>query len=238
MELTKKKFWEEFWKNIKLPQTVNYDFNNDRVIAATIKQFIPKTHFKRKMVEIGCAPGKWLVFFNKELGYLVEGYEYLELAAQKTRENLQLNNVNDHQFHIYAGDFTTVKITERFDVVLSLGFIEHFQNFQEILEKHLTILKDGGRLIIGIPNFHGVNYGIQKFLDRYLRNKILPNHNLTVMKRPTLQDFAQTHNIHLVFNNYIGGFEPALFNVSTVSPVCYVFLFRSWYAFYQFYLRK
>lgn len=35
MELTEKLFWEKFWNEIKLPQTVDYNFKNDRIIAET-----------------------------------------------------------------------------------------------------------------------------------------------------------------------------------------------------------
>ncbi len=218
MELTKKKFWEDFWKHITLPQIVNYNFNNDRAIANAIKKFIPRDHLKLKAVEIGCAPGKWLIFFNKELDYLIDGYEYIPLAAQRTVENIRLNDIPDTQFLIYNKDFFKTEIPTRYDIVFSLGFIEHFQNFDEIMKKQVSILKKGGYLILGVPNFRGVNYFIQKFIDSYLNDPILPNHNLSVMKRRTLKELARRNQLKILFNDYIGGFEPELFNYNKISP--------------------
>jgi 2-polyprenyl-3-methyl-5-hydroxy-6-metoxy-1,4-benzoquinol methylase len=41
---------------------------------------------------------------------------------------------------------------EAFDVVLSGGFIEHFTDVAAIVQKHLQLLKPGGRLVVMIPN--------------------------------------------------------------------------------------
>ena len=50
-----------------------------------------------------------------------------------------------------------------FDLVYSLGVIEHFEDARSIVEKHLFLTKPGGRVVISIPNFGGV-YGR---LERY-----------------------------------------------------------------------
>ena len=104
-EITNKVFWEEYWSNIALPISVDYNFKNDRVIAEIIKKFVKKVNYDKMMVEIGCAPGKWLTLFNKELCYCVEGYEYIKTAAEKTKENLILNGIPVAQFQIYVDDF-------------------------------------------------------------------------------------------------------------------------------------
>jgi hypothetical protein len=37
-EITNRDFWKEYWSNIKLPISVDYNFKNDRVIAEIIKK--------------------------------------------------------------------------------------------------------------------------------------------------------------------------------------------------------
>jgi len=49
---------------------------------------------------------------------------------------------------------------DRYDLVCSFGFIEHFENFLEIIALHDKILKQGGQLIITTPHFKGA---IQNF---------------------------------------------------------------------------
>jgi 2-polyprenyl-3-methyl-5-hydroxy-6-metoxy-1,4-benzoquinol methylase len=41
--------------------------------------------------------------------------------------------------------------------VISFGFIEHFDNPENVIQKHLDLLKPGGILIVGVPNFTGIH---------------------------------------------------------------------------------
>jgi len=43
----------------------------------------------------------------------------------------------------------------KFDIVASFGFIEHFTNWVEILESHISLLNNNGYLIVEVPNFIG-----------------------------------------------------------------------------------
>ncbi len=216
MEKTGRSFWNAFWEGIRLPQRVDYKFRNDAVIADRIKAHIPKGGGKRTMLEIGCAPGKWLIFFYEELSYCVKGYEYVEAAAKKTIENLTMNHVPRDLFEVTIADFRRINDTKKYDVVLSLGFVEHFNDFERILEKQLTMVKENGHLIVGVPNFRGISGIFQYIIDPHLKNKILPNHNLKAMDRKQYLKFAKSHGLAVLFSNYIGGFEPALFNFDAI----------------------
>ena len=67
---------------------------------------------------------------------------------------------------------------EKFDIVLSLGFIEHFNNFCGVIFDHATLCKTGGTVIIGAPNFASP---IQRALHRVLDKDNLSNHVLETM---------------------------------------------------------
>lgn len=216
-EKTSKQFWERFWQKVRLPERVNYSFKNDRLVGETLKAHIPNGALNKTMAEIGCAPGKWLVFFYEKLSYIVTGYEYLEIAAKKTEENLLLNNVPHDKFNIIVQDFTRLKGFQKQDVIFSTGFIEHFDDYENILEKQLDMLNNDGYLIIGVPSFRYVNYLIQKMIDPYLSDKVLPSHNQSAMKKANLLKFARTHNLEVIFCEFLGGYEPALFNFDVVQ---------------------
>jgi len=218
MELTEKIFWEKFWNNISLPQKVDYSFKNDRIIAETIKKHIPSANKDKTVIEIGCAPGKWLVMFNKELGYKIAGLEYSEPAFIKTLENFEINEIGKEDTEIELVDFLNANLKKTYDVVISLGFIEHFDDIENIFTKHFELLNNSGYLILGVPNFRGLNYFIQKLIDKYIDQKIIPNHNLKVMNPKTLDSFAKKLNLKKVFSAHIGGFEPGLFNASVIKP--------------------
>jgi len=219
MKLTDKDFWNNFWDNIGLPNRISNDLKLDRAISETIKNYIPKVNFNKKVLEIGCAVGKWLVFFYEELNYTIHGIEYLEPGVKKTIENFEKCQISSKSYKVINEDFSISRIDEKYDIVMSLGFIEHFKDPISLLDKHLFILKEDGFLIIGVPNFTGINKYLQKNVDKYLepQEKILSTHNLTTMKKEFFIEYAKNRELDLVFMSYIGGFEPTLFNFNPIK---------------------
>jgi len=216
-KITDKDFWENFWNTVVLPVNVDYKFKNDRIIARTIKKYIPNGETIKTAIEIGCAPGKWLVFFNKELNYHVTGVEYLETATRKTIENMNISKVPSEQYNIISCDFFDFNSMKKYDVVFSLGFIEHFTDWEKVLDKHIDLCSDGEYVIIGFPNFHGINYIFQKQIDKYLKDPLIPNHNLSMMNLKLFKKYAEKRGLSLYFGNLVGGFERSLFNTHAVG---------------------
>jgi SAM-dependent methyltransferase len=155
---------------------------------------------------------------------LVEGCEYLDSAVKITRENLEINNIRNAEIH--NGDFLSYDFNgNQYEVVISLGFIEHFSNPESVVSKMCTILKNGGVLIIGIPKFTGLNYYIAKYLDKKGKNKLLPAHNLNIMNLHFFYELAKNGEIKPVEITFSGGFEPALYDISA-TPFWFKLLFQ------------
>ena len=175
MGLTDNDFWNKYWDNVKIPCRLNPDFSFERCLdAAFSKIFRPDPG--KKLVEIGAAPGKWMVYFHERYGYQVSGLDNSQQGIKKTKENLQYHRIYGK---VYNADFFQFQAPEKYDIVLSLGFIEHFENLDEVIGKHVSMLKPDGLLVLGVPNFRGVNYVIQK----YASEEILKKHNLLVMDK-------------------------------------------------------
>lgn len=217
MEITEKQFWAQYWGEIKLPNRVDFGFKNDRVIANTLLDNVSISDGRKVALEIGCAPAKWMVFLYEYMHYMVDGFEYLDVAAQKASENLAICNVPSEKSNIIIGDFLSQHPIEKYDLVLSLGFIEHFENYKDVFEKHLSYVNKDGYAAIGFPNFRGINYYVQFVIDRLAGSKILKNHNLKMMDKSLMQKMLSNANVKTVFIDYIGGFEPALFNVQDIK---------------------
>lgn len=215
MEKTDKEFWEKFWAEVRLPQTVDPAFKNDRVISGVLRDNLPAGAGKLA-AEIGCAPGKWLVFLSREMGYQVEGYEYVQAAADVSRRNLAACGIPDGEWKINTADFLSVEAPGKYDVVISLGFVEHFEDFNDIFDRHLAMVRPGGNLVLGVPRFKGINLPLAAFVDMWRRPAILPAHNLGVMEPEVFREAAAKHGLRLKFCGYVGGFEPALFDASAV----------------------
>lgn len=202
MELTKVEFWEDYWKNIQLPKTIDLDFSFDRCLAQALKVNLPLVG--GEVFEVGCAPGKWLAFMAQEFGTKPSGIDYSRTGILATQKNFQLLKLT--KGFIWAGDFFETKPDRQFDVVMSFGFISHFRDPDKVVELHLQWLKPGGLLILGVPNFRGINYFLQEILDK----SILDRHNLDMMQLDYFVHLSQHFNLEPIFLNYIGSFEPTL----------------------------
>lgn len=202
MELTEVNFWNEYWKNVNLPSAIDPDFSFDRCLAQTLKENMPLV--KGEVLEVGCAPGKWLNFMSREFGLKPSGIEYSEAGMNATLKNFELLGVESG--FIRAGDFFQIEPDRQFDVVMSFGFIEHFTNADEVVELHMKWLKPGGILILGVPNFRGIYSPIQRILQK----DVLDKHNLNIMSLDYFAHLADHFNLEPAFMGYFGSFEPAL----------------------------
>lgn len=202
MELTEVMFWDEYWARCKLPSAVDYSFSFDRCLAEALASEVK--YVQGSVLEIGCAPGKWLAFMRTEFGLEPNGIEYSEAGMRATIRNFELLGL-EHGC-IKAGDLFQLNPDRQFDVVMSFGFIEHFTNVDEVIKLHMQWLRPGGMLILGVPNFRGVYYYLQKILDKGLLDK----HNLDIMCLEYFNRLAEQHELKPVSIRYLGSFEPSL----------------------------
>ena len=205
--LTDTAFWDDFWASVRIPELVDTAKPFDRCFLPVLER-----HLRRQpppsVVEIGCAPGRWLIHCAKAFGCQVAGYEFAASALAKTRENLAASGV---EAELIQADFTTAALPEaRYDAVLSLGFIEHFDDPRPVLDRHLRLLKPGGLLILDVPNFHGLN---KLFLD-WTGSELLAAHNLRLMKPGALRSLAKDAGLEILESGYLGGFEPSFFDAN------------------------
>jgi SAM-dependent methyltransferase len=201
--LADKQFWENdfYWARSSVPCRPDLDMPFDRAVAAELGEFAPVEH-GQSVIEIGCAPAKWLVFYAERFGARVSGVEYTGKGAALSRANLESVGI---EATIHEADFFALP-PEPHDLVLSLGFIEHFDDLDATFDRHLEFVRRGGRLALGVPNFHGLNRAAQQLADpAYLRL-----HNLAAMRPELYRRWAATRGLELQHLAYFGGFDPAL----------------------------
>lgn len=205
--LTNTSFWDDHWSSMTLPLEIRKSealFFDE--ITRIFDQFLPADR-RLSVLELGGAPGQWLVYLYKKFGYKIHALDNSTVGVQKTQENFQIlgipgtaavGNIFDH----------TLGRTD-FDVVYSLGLIEHFTDPLPVVEAHLRFLRAGGVLVIGCPNFRGIH----GFLERRLAPSVLAMHNLKVMDEASWESWETKLDLKLLFRGYIGGFEPGLVRV-------------------------
>lgn len=84
-------------------------------------------------------------------------------------------------------DFFSFEPQRNYDIVFSLGFIEHFKDTKDVIRKHYRLLNSHGLLLIILPNLKGLNGAIQYLFDR----KNLSIHNLDCMNLSYLKGICK-----------------------------------------------
>lgn len=116
------------------------------------------------LLEIGCGSSVWLPYFDRKFGLTVTGLDYSEqglavcqriLARTETSAELVRGDIFDPEF----------RFDRFFDIVFSLGFIEHFSNPTTTIARMGRYLRPGGLFLTWVPNAAGAAERISRRLD-------------------------------------------------------------------------
>lgn len=100
-----------------------------------------------RVLDIGCGRG-WLLQAFQKLGWEVQGTEFSETAAAFARDVLHLP--------VAIGDLKSLEFpAAHFDAITLWHVLEHVPDPQPLLAEAHRLLKPGGILFIGVPDFGG-----------------------------------------------------------------------------------
>ena len=153
---TTKEHWNDYFCDYS-PKVV------DTVFFAEIFERFLKPDSKKSVLEIGCAGGEYLCYMHKHFGFQPFGVDYSDEIV-KTAELFRHNQLGEPT--LFHEDFFSWHPGRTFDVVFSIGFIEHFQDTRMIIERHARLLSPGGTLIITLPHFAHMQYLFHWLIDR------------------------------------------------------------------------
>ena len=201
-KLTKKNFWEDYWGKKRHSNSSKKTFLVLEILKI-FNNYLPKDPTKT-IIEIGGAPGEYLISLHSQFGYSCNSLDYSKIGNDETKSNFIRAG---KEVEVYERDLFAINDDlPKFDIVYSLGFIEHFDNPNIAVKKHCDLLKPGGILILGVPNLTGIYHAFLKHLSPD-HDK---SHNLKVMKIETWKDFESQNYLKPIFKGYIGGFEPLI----------------------------
>lgn len=156
--LTDRNFWKEYWSNYiyeKVPMRSEFD------------DYFPKGMERgngRTCIEIGGFPGTMSLYFRR-LGYRPTLLDFY--VDPKIIEGLELSNgFEKGDVEYIESDFFAFDSPKRYDLVFSIGFIEHFDDTADVIRRHADLVKSGGTLFVALPNFRGLNGWVQRTFDR------------------------------------------------------------------------
>lgn len=159
-----------------------------RLIVPTrnvLRLLAPHAQAGSRVLEIGFAPGKILLWLAVRRKALVTGLDYSAPGVQAGERLFRACGV---QAELRCEDLATTSLPPRsFDLVYSLGLIEHFEDPTEMIHRHLGLVRPGGVAVMAIPNYGGI-YGK---LQRHFDPDNLRIHNLDLMSEAALRRVMQ-----------------------------------------------
>lgn len=206
--LTDREFWINFWNNrtdlsVTIPE--NYLFHKE--LATIIKTQDVKT-----AIELGGFPGFYSVFLKKYFKLDVTLLDYF-IHQPIINHLLDINKLKEEDVKVIETDLFNYKLEKQYDLVLSFGLIEHFNDVADIINRHIAFVKPGGTLFITLPNFKAVNGWFQKNFDRENYDK----HNIDSMNPELLKAICEKAGLKEVKSGYYGRFSIWLENESHKS---------------------
>jgi len=155
-----------------------------------------------RVLEAGCGRSPWLPFLNRRFGCRVVGIDIEPHAADLARANIAGAGAAGE---VVCGDAFTLStrpdLRAGFDLVYSMGVLEHFEDVVERISALALYLKAGGRILTTVPNLQGVNWIMQRMADL----KTLQVH--VVYDTPSLRRVHEAAGFRTIASGYVGFFD-------------------------------
>ena len=150
--LTNADYWEEaVWKKQRPRRLIlyrDYDFELVRLLHRIAPGRNPR------VLEVGAGGSLILPYLAKHEGFRATGIDYSFSGCRLAAENFHMQGTGGD---VVCDDFLQTSIQAgRFDLVYSLGLIEHFDDLQSVVRIHLNYVRPGGLLLLVSPNLQGV----------------------------------------------------------------------------------
>ena len=218
-DLTDRNFWANYWeskKDLAFKVPANYTFHQ------LLKDVITSGKVK-SAIELGGFPGYYAIFLKKYFQVDASLFDYY-IHPGVLKEVLDANDLTTKDIAVIEGDLFKYQPNQLYDLVLSCGLIEHFNDTQDIIARHLSFLKPGGTLFITLPNFTGVNGWVQRKFDKDNYNK----HNISSMNPELLSACCKALGLKNIEAFYYGKFSVWLENKSSQSGLSKAFIKTLW----------
>jgi len=155
-----------------------------------------------RVLELGCGRSRWLPFLALQRQCEVSGLDNEPFAADLARANLMGAGASGR---IVCGDAFDLSgrpdMRGAFDLVYSMGLLEHFDDVVDRIAALKGYLRPGGRLLTTVPNMQGFNWLMQRLGSR----DILEMH--VVYDRKRLARAHEAAGLSTIACGYAGFFD-------------------------------
>jgi len=172
----------------------------ERELINELRRWIPARN-DLSVLEIGCSNGRWLRWFKQEYGAHTFGVDLNSVRARIV-EN----------FIMADGLFLPVK-NGTFDIVYSMGLIEHFCNSKirhKLISEHVRVAKPGSGIVwLEHPN---LNFSLDWLYVKYWYDYRQGYRHYTIRDRET-KNHLKNFGVEIISSRWIGWLPPRLADI-------------------------
>jgi 2-polyprenyl-6-hydroxyphenyl methylase/3-demethylubiquinone-9 3-methyltransferase len=161
--LTDAAYWDRVWQGKRRDDWSNLGWVKGHAAWLTLDSILQRRLPRgaaTRLLEVGCASGKWLVYFHRAFGHTVTGCDYSEPGCESARRALAAAGVPGR---IVRQDLFTLA-EGGYEVVFSMGLVEHFTDADRVVVKLAGALEPGGTIITVVPNLSGLSGAYHRWL--------------------------------------------------------------------------
>jgi L-malate glycosyltransferase len=198
MDFVDQQYWDESYS------AMHFNTANDAITHWLYENVVTKHPQLKTAFEFGCFPCRYLSYIGIQ-GIEVSGMD-LTPAIKAVNFKQWWDQLNIKTGKLEEGDVLTYaeNTDDRYDLVCSFGFIEHFENFMKVIKLHDRLVKPNGLLAITTPNFKGA---MQKTLHQFVDAENLQRHYLPSMSPDLWAAELERKGYEVGFSGYFGGFD-------------------------------
>ncbi|ODS83572.1 MAG: methyltransferase type 12 [Cytophagaceae bacterium SCN 52-12] len=217
-ELTDRAFWLKYWENKK---NLVFEIPSGYPFLSELDVLIRSRGIKT-LLEIGGFPGYYSVWARR-LGVTSTLLDFV-VHRPILRELEKANHVPEGATGVVEADIFKLQADPVYDLVMSNGLIEHFNDTEDIVKRHTQFVRPGGALFISLPNFRGLNGWFQKTFDPANYEK----HNIGCMDPGYLRSICENAGLENADVQYSGYFMLWLENPETQPLWVRAFMKLTW----------
>jgi 2-polyprenyl-3-methyl-5-hydroxy-6-metoxy-1,4-benzoquinol methylase len=235
------------WENEHVPEVRDYhrftEFDRepsglkrlDLLVSAVVDHQRETQKDNLRIIDVGCGNGN-ISLPLASLGYSVWGVDIDPRSIGQARQRNPFPNAT-----FSVTDANELVGQERFDVIICSELFEHLPQPEKLAESAWGLLERDGLLLATIPNGHGPEEIVRRFLvTTSLGRKILAVLRRTVLRRAEKVQSENIDSPHLWYFSHRGFrklLERAGFAITAVRNWTFFFL-QSYYLFLRLFIRR
>ncbi|MCG9029710.1 class I SAM-dependent methyltransferase [Laribacter hongkongensis] len=174
-KLTDKIYWEETYNRRKNQSSLDVDGFTNFSNRLILNKMLEVGMMSKRVLEIGAGDSVWLPYLARKfpssqfvgLDYSESGCMLLSKRAHKAGVNIGV--IRDDMF------VEKSQLHGSFDVVISFGVVEHFDDLGLVLAAKKRYLRSGGVIFTLIPNLAGILGRLVRLWNREIYDKHNPH---------------------------------------------------------------